>query len=98
MSSVTLSNSVDIVANSVSVIRGQQVIDLLDTVNDVKGLAPETLDSLEKLASAMDNNPEFYTSIAQAIQQKADKSQIDLQLSLKANQCVERLHQGRSRH
>jgi hypothetical protein len=63
MSGVTLNNSVDIVANSVSIIKGNTVIDLLDTVDAVKGLAPETLDSLEKLANAMDNNPTFNTSL-----------------------------------
>ena len=51
MSGVTLNNSVDIVANSVSIIKGNTVIDLLGTVDAVKGLAPETLDSLEKVST-----------------------------------------------
>ena len=71
-------------ANSVSIIRGNSVIDLLETVSDIKGLAPDTLDSLEKLANAMDNNPDFYTNVAQAINQKADTSYVNTQLATKA--------------
>ena len=70
MSGVTLNNSVDIVANSVSIIKGNTVIDLLDTVDTIKGLAPETLDSLEKLANALDTNPSFNVSVVQAIDKK----------------------------
>jgi hypothetical protein len=36
-----------LVANSISIIQGDKVIDLLETVNAVKGLAPATLDSLK---------------------------------------------------
>jgi len=85
MSSVTLNNSVDVVANSISVIRDNRVVDLLDTVNDITGLAPTTLDSLEKLASALDNNPDFYSTVAQALDTKASTSYVDTQLSTKAN-------------
>ena len=45
---VRLSNSKDIVANSISIVKANQVIDLLDTIDAVQGLAPETLNSLEK--------------------------------------------------
>ena len=56
---VSLSNSKDIVANSISAIKGNKIIDVLETVDSVRGLAPATLDSLEKLANALDNNPAF---------------------------------------
>ena len=45
---VSLSNSTDIVANSVSVITGNKVIDLLLTIEGITGLPPDTLNSLEK--------------------------------------------------
>ena len=82
---VSLSNSKDIIANSISVIKGNKVIDVLETVDDIVGLAPATLDSLEKLANALDNNPTFYTNVAQAIDDKADASYVATQLATKAN-------------
>ena len=53
---VSLSNNKDIIANSVSLIKGNRVIDVLETINAVQGLAPETLNSLEKLANALNND------------------------------------------
>ena len=44
---VSLSNSKDTVANSISLIRGNRLIDVLETIDAVQGLAPETLNSLE---------------------------------------------------
>ena len=83
--SVTLKKSKDLVANSVSIIQGNQVIDLLDTINSVQGLAPETLNSLEKLVSALDNNPTFNESVMQGIDSKADTTYLNTQLATKAN-------------
>ena len=56
---VSLSNSKDIVANSISVVRGNRIIDVITTIDDVTGLAPETLNSLEKLANALNNDSNF---------------------------------------
>ena len=56
---ISLNNSKDIVANSVSIIRGNRTIDLVETIDAVQGFAPETLNSLEKLADAMNNDPIF---------------------------------------
>ena len=43
---VNLSKSRDIVANSVKVITGNKVIDLLLTIEGITGLPPDTLKSL----------------------------------------------------
>ena len=56
---LSLTNSKDIVANSITVIKGNRAIVLLDTIDAVQGLAPDTLNSLEKLATAMNNDPVF---------------------------------------
>ena len=56
---LSLSNSKDIVANSISIIKGNRTIDVLETIDAVSGLAPETLNSLEKLATAMNNDSSF---------------------------------------
>ena len=85
MSSVTLSKSKVLVANSVSIIQGNQVKDLLDTLNSVQGLAPSTLNSLEKLANALDNTPSYNESVMQGIDQQADTSYVNTQLATKAN-------------
>ena len=71
---ISLNNSKDIVANSVSVIRGNRTIDLVETIDAVQGFAPSTLNSLEKLATAMNNDPAFFTSLSTSIGNKADKS------------------------
>ena len=71
---ISLNNSKDIVANSVSIIRGNRTIDLVETIDAVQGFAPSTLNSLEKLATAMNNDPAFFTTLSTSIGNKADKS------------------------
>jgi hypothetical protein len=71
---ISLDNSKDIVANTVSIIRGNRTIDLVETIDAVQGFAPETFNSLEKLATAMNNGPSFSTALSTAIGDKADKS------------------------
>ena len=56
---LSLNNSKDIVANSVSVLKGNQTIDLLVSLDSVTGLAPATLNSLEKLAKALNDDAGF---------------------------------------
>ena len=78
---VNLSNSTDIVANSVSVITGNKVIDLLLTIEGITGLPPDTLNSLEKIATSVNNDPEFWstvsTAITNAVANKADTSYVN---------------------
>ena len=69
---VSLNNSKDIVANSVAVIKGNKTIDVLETIDAVQGLAPETLNSLEKLATAMYNDSNYFQTVSTAIGNKAD--------------------------
>ena len=44
---LSLNNSKDIVANSISIIKGNKTVDLIESLDAVTGLAPETLSSLE---------------------------------------------------
>ena len=60
---LSLNNSKDIIANSISIIKGNRTIDVLETIDAVSGLAPETLNSLEKLATAMNNDSSFFHDI-----------------------------------
>ncbi len=41
---VSLSNCKDIAANSLSIIKGNKTVDVLDTIDAGQGLAPETLE------------------------------------------------------
>ena len=59
---LSLNNSRDIVANSIALNKGDQTIDVLETINNVTGIAPETLNSLEKLATSLNNDPFFLTA------------------------------------
>ena len=72
--SISLNNSKDIVANSLSIIKGNKTIDVLETIDAVQGLAPETLNSLEKLANALNGDSNYFQTVATAISDKADKS------------------------
>ena len=73
MSNVSLSGVKEIIADSVSLIEGNEIINIKDkfydrsTVNtmlsSVIGLPPETLNSLEKVSTALDGDPNFFTTI-----------------------------------
>ena len=69
-----MNNSKDIVANSISVLKGSRTIDVLETIDALSGLAPATLNSLDKLADALNNDSVFFTTVTTALGNKADKS------------------------
>ena len=71
---LSLNNSKDIVANSISIIKGNKTVDLLSSLDAVTGLAPATLNSLEKLATALNNDSGFFNTVTTAIGNKADTS------------------------
>jgi archaellum component FlaC len=52
-----------------------------DAISDVVGLAPETLDTLNELASAIGDDPDFVNTIGNALTQKADISYVDDEIS-----------------
>ncbi len=45
--SPSVSKSKDTVVNSIAVIKGNRLIDIVDAIDAVQGLAPETLNSVE---------------------------------------------------
>ena len=78
---ISLSNSKDIVANSLSLIEESKVIDVkelflskLDAINNIVGLPPETLDTIQKLANSINNDSNFYSTLVAALNEKSDKS------------------------
>ena len=62
--SLSLTNSEDIIANSVSIINSKgQLVDLIQLLGETFiGLPPDTLDTLEKIATAIDNDPSFFNN------------------------------------
>jgi hypothetical protein len=65
---VSLTNSKDSVANSISVIDKHKVIDLkefclskLDAINEIVGLPIETFNSLQTLGESINNDSDFST-------------------------------------
>ena len=69
-----MNNRKDIRANSVSVIKGNQILDSIETIDAAQGIAPETLNSLEKQAAALSNDSSFFITVTTALTDKADKS------------------------
>ena len=71
---LSLSNSKDIVANSLTLIDKNNAIDVLSTLQTINGLPPEMLSSLGKLATALNNDSNYFQTVSTAISNKADKS------------------------
>ena len=58
--SLSLTNRLDIVANSFSILTDNGPVNIVDKIQeDITGLPPETLNTLEELADAIGNNPAF---------------------------------------
>lgn len=56
---------------------GYQTSSQVDSrINEIIGSAPAALDTLEEIAEALNNDPDFASSITTLISQKADKSEI----------------------
>jgi limonene-1,2-epoxide hydrolase len=82
--SISLSNSSDIIANSISLINGNVVQDIKDTflskneaVSNIVGLPPTTMNTLEKISQSLSNNPNFFNTIETAIASKASSANVN---------------------
>ena len=71
--SLSQTNRDDIIANSYSLITSNgSVVDILDAVNSsIVGLPPSTLNTIEKLSSAISNDPNYFSTMQTAINAKA---------------------------
>ena len=70
--SLSLTNRDDIIANSYSLITSDgSVVDLLDAVqSSIVGLPPATLNTIEKLSTAISDDPNYFTTTQNAINDK----------------------------
>ena len=83
---VSITNSLDIVANTISVVDKDKVIDLkelflskLDAITSIVGLPVETLNSLQKLAEAINSDANFVNTIMAKISLKSDITYVNTQ-------------------
>ena len=73
---VSLSNSIDIIANYVSIVQDYRVVNILDLISQITGLAPETLNTLQKLAESINNDNTFYNTINNKLTKKANSPDV----------------------
>jgi hypothetical protein len=92
---VSLTNSKDIVANSISVIDKNKVIVLkelflskLDAINEIVGLPVETLNSLQKLAESINSDSDFYNTMTRQITLKSDITYVNIQVDIIIHKCL----------
>ena len=71
---INLTNSTDIIAHSASVAKGNVLLNLLELIQSLTGVPPSTLDNLEKIAEAFDNNPSYAETSTGTLSDKADSS------------------------
>ena len=68
---VSLTNSIDIISNSVSVVQNNKIVNLLDIISQITGLAPETPNTRQELAQSINNDNTFYNTINNKLASKA---------------------------
>ncbi len=82
--SISLSNSSDILANSISLINGSVIQGINDTflskneaVSNIVGLPPATMNTLEKISQSVSNNPNFFNTTETAIASNANTANVN---------------------
>jgi hypothetical protein len=77
------------VANSISVIDKNKVIDLkelflskLDAINEIVGLPTETVNSLQKLAESINYDSDFYNTMMKEINLKSDTTYVNNKIAI----------------
>ena len=80
---VALTNSKDIVANSVSIVDYNKVVDIMVLIGEINsvityviGKPPLTMNTLEKIYQAINNDPQFYRMIVSMINSKLHSTTI----------------------
>ena len=91
---LSLTNSRDIKCNSIFLNYNNNIENILNIfsfksdISNITGLAPETLNTLQELATAMGNNPDFFNYVNQQLNLKRnisdsyDKTYIDTLINL----------------
>ena len=87
---LSLTNSKDIIANSISLIIGNKVVNLTDlfltkesSVSDIIGLASSDLDTVAEIAAAINNDSHVFGTIQNLLALKASLIYVDAELQNK---------------
>ena len=87
---LSLTNSKDIIANSISLIIGNRLVNLTDlfltkesSVSDIIGLAPSDLDTIAEIAAAINNDSHVFGTIQNLLALKASLIYVDAELQKK---------------
>jgi hypothetical protein len=74
--SLSLTNRDDTIANSYSLITSNgSVVDILDAVpGSIVGLPPSSLNTIQKLSSAISNDPNYFETMQTSVNAKASQS------------------------
>ena len=85
--SVSLTNSKDVVSNTISAFEKDNVVNVkdlfssnLDAVSNIVGLPVETLNSLQTIAEAINSDPNFFRNIMTKLNFKSDLTYVNTQL------------------
>ena len=85
-----LTNSKDSIANSISLIIGNKVVDLNDlfltkdsSITDIIGIAPENLDTIAEIAASINNDDHVFGTIQNLLALKASLIYVDAELQKK---------------
>lgn len=74
-SNVRLTNSLDLVCNSLSIIEGNQVVNINTKLSTLSGsLTEEQLQTISDISEAIDNDPDFFTTMQNKIDLKRNIS------------------------
>ena len=76
----SLTNSIDIIANSVSVVQNNTIVNILDIISQITGLAAETFNTLQKLAASINNDNTFYNTINNQMSTKANSVDVSIKI------------------
>ena len=87
---LSLTNSKDIIANTISLIIGNRVVNLVDlfltkdtSINDMFNLAPGNLDTIAEIAAAINNDDHVFGTIQNLLSLKASLIYVDAELQKK---------------
>ena len=87
---LSLTNSKDIIANSISLIIGNKVVNLTElfltkdsSVSDIIGLAPSDLDTIAEIAAAINNDSHVFGAIQNLLALQASLIYVDAELQKK---------------
>ena len=74
---LSLNNRRDIVADSISINKGNETIDLADSLDAILGLAPEGLNSLGELATALGDKADKSTTYTRTVTNNLLDAKVD---------------------